>query len=68
MQNTEDSDQPQQHWALEATELAQDINIAALREKRFVAQGFLTRNVIEYTLFLSGKGKDEHCLSSLALW
>ena len=49
-----------------ARELARlDIDIAALSEVRFAEQGLLTKNGAGYTLFWSGKNKDERRLSGV---
>ena len=37
-----------------------DIDIAALSEERFAEQGFLGEDRVGYTLFWSGKSKNEH--------
>ena len=64
MQNSEDH--PQRHSALVARELAwHDINIAVLSELCFAEQGSLTENGAGFTLFWSGKNKDEHRLSDI---
>ena len=64
MQDSED--RPQRHSALVARELARlDIDIAALSEVRFAEQGLLTKNGAGYTLFWSGKNKDERRLSGV---
>ena len=68
MQDPED--RPQRHLVLLARELARlDLDIAALSEIRFAEQGSRTENVAGYTLFWSGKNKDERHLSAeLASW
>ena len=68
MQDSEDC--PQRRSALVVRELARlDIDIAALSEIRFAEQGSRTENVAGYTLFWSGKNKDERHLSAeLASW
>ena len=60
----QDSDsRPQRRSALVGRELARlDIVIAALREIRFAEQGSLTEDGTDYTLFWSGKNKDERRL------
>ena len=61
MQDSED--RPQRRSALVGRELARlDIDIAALSEVRFAEQGSLREDGAGYTLFWSGKNKDEHCL------
>ena len=56
----------QRRSALVARELARlDIDIAALSEVRFAEQGLLTKNGAGYTLFWSGKNKDERRLSGV---
>ena len=56
-------DRPKRCSALVARELAWlDIDIAALSEVRFAEQGSLREDGAGYTLFWSGKNKDEHCL------
>ena len=65
MQDSEDH--PQQHSALMARELVRlDIDIAVLSQIFFVEQGSLTKDGASYTLFWSGKSKDEHCLSGVS--
>ncbi|CAH1266354.1 Hypp3340 [Branchiostoma lanceolatum] len=60
MQDREESDRPQRRSALVARELAKlDIDIAAISEVRFADQGSLTEHGAGYTLYWSGKGKDE---------
>ena len=50
-----------------ARELARlDIDIAALSEVRFAGQGSLREDGAGYTLFLSGKNKDERRLSGVS--
>ena len=59
MQDSED--RPQRRSALVVRELPRlDIDIAALSEKRFAEQGFLGEDRVGYTLFWSGKSKNEH--------
>ena len=60
------ADHPQRRSALVARELARlDIDIAALSEVRFVEQGSLREDGAGYTLFWSGKNKDERRLSGV---
>ena len=64
MQDSED--RPQRRSALVAWELARlDIDIAALSEVRFAEQGSLREDGAGYTLFWSGKNKDERRLSGV---
>ncbi|WP_419636958.1 endonuclease/exonuclease/phosphatase family protein, partial [Thiolapillus sp.] len=64
MQDSED--RPQRRSALVARELARlDIDIAALSEVRFAEQGSLREDGAGYTLFWSGKNKDERRLSGV---
>ena len=64
MQDSED--RPQRRSSHVARELARlDIDIAALSEVRFAEQGSRTENVAGYTLFWSGKKKDERRLSGV---
>ena len=57
---------PQQRSALVAWELARlDTDIAALSEVRFAEQGSLREHGAGYTLFWSGKNKDERHLSGV---
>ena len=64
MQDSED--RPQRRSALVARELAGlDNDIAALSEVRFAEQGSLREDGAGYTLFWSGKNKDERCLSGV---
>ena len=64
MQDSED--RPQRRSALVARELVRlDIHIAALSEARFAEQGFLGEDGAGYTLFWSGKNKDERRLSGV---
>ena len=57
---------PQQRSALVAWELARlDTDIAALSEVRFAEQGTLREHGAGYTLFWSGKNKDERHLSGV---
>ena len=66
MQDSENSDRPHRRSALVARELARlDIDIAALSEVRFAEQGTLVEHGAGYTLFWSGKGKDERRLSGV---
>ena len=61
MQDSED--RPQRRSALVARELARlDIDIAALSEVRFAEHDSLREDGAGYTLFWSGKNKDERCL------
>ncbi|WP_419584748.1 endonuclease/exonuclease/phosphatase family protein, partial [Thiolapillus sp.] len=65
MQDSED--RPQRRSALVARELARlDIDIAALSEVRFAEQGSLREDGAGYTLFWSGKNKDERRLSGVS--
>ena len=60
MQDSSNSNRPQRRSALIARELARlDIDIAAVSEVRFADQGSLTEQGAGYTLFWSGKGKEE---------
>ena len=64
MQDSED--RPQRHSALVARELARlDIVTAALGEVRFAEQGSLLEDGAGFTLFWSGKNKDERRLSGV---
>ena len=64
MQDSED--RPQRRSALVARELARlDIDIAALSEVRFADQGSFREDGTGYTLFWSGKNKDERSLSGV---
>ena len=64
MQDAED--RPQRSSALVARELARlYIDIVALSEVRFVEQGSLREDRAGYTLFWSGKNKDERRLSGV---
>ena len=64
MQDSED--RPQRRSALVAWELARlDIDIAALSEVRFAEQGSFREDGAGYTLFWSGKNKDEHRFSGV---
>lgn len=66
MQDSDDSERPQRRSALVARELAQlDIDIAALSEVRFADQGSLTEVSAGYTLYWSGKSKEERRLSGV---
>ena len=59
-------ERPQRRSALVARELARlDIDIAALSEVRFAGQGSLREDGAGYTLFWSGKNKDERRLSGV---
>ena len=59
-------DRPQRRPSLVARERARlDIDITALSEVRFAGQGSLRTDGAGYTLFWSGKNKDEHCLSGV---
>ena len=63
MQDSED--RPQRRSALVASELARlDMDIVALSEVRFAEEGSLTDDEAEYTLFWSGKNKNERRLSA----
>ena len=63
MQDSEDG--PQQCSFLVAGKLALlDISVAALREVHFTEQGSLMEDGAGYTLFWSGKNKDEHHLTA----
>ena len=65
MQDSED--RPQRRSALVARELARlDIDIAALRQVRFAEQGSIWEGGAGYTLFWSGKKKDESRLSGVS--
>ena len=56
-------DSPQRRSAVVSRKLARlDIDIAALSEVRFLEQGCLTEDGTGYTLFWSGKNKDERRL------
>ena len=64
MQDSED--RPQRRSALVAMELTpMDIDITALGEVGFAEQGSLTEDGAGYTLFWSGKNKDERRLSGV---
>ena len=64
MQDSEDRPQPRS--ALVARELARlDIDIAALSKVRFAEKGSLRKAGEGYTLFWSGKNKDERRLSDV---
>ena len=64
MQDSED--RPQRRLALVARELAQlHIDIVALSEVRFVEQGSFREDGAGYTLFWSGKNKNERRLSGV---
>ena len=64
MQDSED--RPQRRSELVARELARlDIDIAVLSEVRFAEQGSLREHGAGYTLFWSGKNKDERHLSGV---
>ena len=66
MQDLKDSNRPQRRTAVVARELARlDIDIAAVSEVRFAKQGSLTEHDAGYTLYWSGKGKDESRLSGV---
>ena len=66
MQDSGESNRLQRRSALLARELAQlDIDIAALSEVRFAEQGSLNEHGAGYTLFWSGKGKEERRLSGV---
>ena len=59
-------DRSQRRSALVTREVARlDIDIAALSELRFAEQGFLREDGAGYTLFWSGKNKDERRLSGV---
>ena len=60
MLDSDDNDRPQRRSALVAKELSRlDIDIAALSEVRFAEEGSLVEHGAGYTLFWSGRGKDE---------
>ena len=64
MQDSED--RPQRRSSLVTKELARlDINMAVLSEVRFAELGSLTEGDIGYTLFWSGKKKNERRLSGV---
>ena len=66
MMDSEDNECPQRHSALAAKELARwNIDIAALSEVRFANQGSLTEHGTGYTLYWSGKTKEERRLSGV---
>ena len=66
MQDSEDNNCPQRRTALVARELDRlDVDIAAISEVRFAEQGSLTKHRAGYTLYWSGKGKEEHRLSGV---
>ena len=66
MQDSDDSDHPQRRSAFVARELARlDTYIAALSEVRLAEQGSLTEQGAGYTLYWSGKGKDNPRLSGV---
>ena len=66
MQDSADNDRPQRRTALVSKELKRlDIDIAAVSEVRFAEQGSLTEQGAGYTLYWSGKSKDEHRLSGV---
>ena len=66
MQDSED--RPQRRSALVGRELARlDIGIAALSEVHFAEQGSLREDGAGYTLFWSGKNKDERRLSGVGV-
>lgn len=66
MQDSENTDRPQRRSALVARELALlDIDIAAVSEVRFAEQGSLVEHGAGYTLFWSGKAKDDIRLSGV---
>ena len=59
-------DRPQRRSALVAREPARlDIDIAALSEVRFAEQGSLREDGADYTVFWSGKNKNERSLSGV---
>ena len=61
MLDSDDNDRPQRRPALVARELSRlDIDIAALSEVRFAEEGSLVEHGAGYTLFWSGRGKEEH--------
>ena len=61
MLDSDDNDRPQRRSALVARELSRlDIDIAALSEVRFAEEGSLVEHGAGYTLFWSGRGKEEH--------
>ena len=65
-QETDSEDGPQRCSALFARELARlDIDTAALSKTRLAGQGSLPEDGAGYTVFWSGKNKDEHRLSSV---
>ena len=60
MLDSDDNDRPQRCSALVARELSRlDIDIAALSEVRFAEEGSLVEHGAGYTLFWSGRGKEE---------
>ena len=66
MMDSEDNERPQRRSALVAKELARlNIDIAALSEVRFADQGSLTEHGTGYTLYWSGKTKEERRLSGV---
>ena len=66
MMDSEDNERPQRCSALVAKELTRlNIDIAALSEVRFADQGSLTEHGTGYTLYWSGKTKEERCLSGV---
>ncbi|XP_068735636.1 craniofacial development protein 2-like [Montipora capricornis] len=61
MLDSDDNDRPQRRSALVARELSRlHIDIAALSEVRFAEEGSLVEHGAGYTLFWSGRGKEEH--------
>ncbi|XP_068760068.1 craniofacial development protein 2-like [Montipora capricornis] len=66
MQDSDSADRPQRRSALVARELARlNIDIAAVSEVRFAEQGSLTEQGAGYTLYWSGKAKDDRRLSGV---
>ena len=66
MQDSADNDRPQRRTALVGKELKRlDIDIAAVSEVRFAEQGSLSEQGAGYTLYWSGKSKDERRLSGV---
>ena len=61
MLDSDDSDRPQRRSALVARELSRlDVDIAALSEVSFAEEGSLVEQGAGYTLFWSGRAKEEH--------
>ncbi|KAK2571462.1 hypothetical protein P5673_004059 [Acropora cervicornis] len=66
MQDSDSADRPQRRSALVARELTRlNIDIAAVSEVRFAEQGSLTEQGAGYTLYWSGKAKDDRRLSGV---